>query len=191
MSFAYIVRCNFAAPAKEPAWNAWYSGPKIEQMLAKPHFRTCQRFKRIVGPGRDYLALWTVASPDAFRSREYTTDWGFFEWEPFITDWSRDLFDARQAPQGAFEVALGGALRVAALDGLMPAEASAARADIARAFPDLTWLPVIGLDRHTPLIGVQALADGREEPANGPPAGAAARHVSTYRPISPCHRARR
>ena len=60
MTFVYIVRCNFTAPDKEQAWNDWYSGPKIEQMLAQPHFLSCQRFHRVAGTGRDYLALWTV-----------------------------------------------------------------------------------------------------------------------------------
>ena len=33
MAFVYIVRCNFNEPEKEQAWNDWYSGPKIAQML--------------------------------------------------------------------------------------------------------------------------------------------------------------
>jgi hypothetical protein len=76
MTFVYIVRCNFTEPAKEQAWNAWYSGPKIEQMLAKPYFRTCQRFRIAQGTGRRYLALWTLQSPEAFNTAEYTSDWG-------------------------------------------------------------------------------------------------------------------
>ena len=75
MTFVYIVRCNFTEPAKEQAWNAWYSGPKIEQMLGKPYFRTCQRFRIAAGTGRKYLALWTLQSPDAFKTAEYTSDW--------------------------------------------------------------------------------------------------------------------
>ena len=67
MAFVYIVRCNFNEPAQEQAWNTWYSGPKIAQMLRKPHFRTCQRFKRDAGRGRDYLALWTLQSPEPSR----------------------------------------------------------------------------------------------------------------------------
>ena len=80
MSFVYIVRCDFTEPGKEQAWNEWYSGPKIAQMLRKPHFRSCQRFRRTGGSGRNYLALWTLDSPDAFKTQEYTSDWGFFEW---------------------------------------------------------------------------------------------------------------
>ena len=69
MAFVYIVRCNFNEPAKEQAWNAWYSGPKIAQMLAKPHFRSCQRFARISGNGRNYLAQ-CGASPNGRRTSQ-------------------------------------------------------------------------------------------------------------------------
>jgi hypothetical protein len=160
MTFVYVVRCNFNDPGREQAWNEWYSGPKIAQMLAKPHFRTCQRFRRSSGPGRNYLALWTLESPDAFQTEQYTTDWGFFEWAPHITDWSRDLFDGGDAPEAAFAVATQGALDVVAFDGMSLDEANAARGATARPAPDMVWLPVIGLDRHTPLIGLRPLRSG-------------------------------
>jgi len=159
MVFVYIVRCNFTEPEKEQAWNAWYSGPKIEQMLAKPYFRTCQRFRLASGTGRDYLALWTLQSPQAFETAEYATDWGFFEWAPYITDWSRDLFDGRSAPEAAFAVAPEGALHTVSFDGMSEDDANAARAVIANAQPEMMWLPVAGLDRHTPVIGLQPLSD--------------------------------
>ena len=110
MAFVYVVRCNFNEPAKEQAWNAWYNGPKIAQMLAKPHFRSCQRFALISGSGRNYLALWTLQSPDAFKTEQYTKDWGFSEWAPHITDWSRDLFD--EAPVGGVLFGLEGIRRL-------------------------------------------------------------------------------
>ena len=157
MTFVYVVRCNFTEPAKEAAWNAWYSGPKIAQMLAQPYFLTCQRFRRTAGTGRDYLALWTLQSPQALETAQYQSQWGFSEWTPYITDWSRDLFDAGARPAAAFAVPPEGALHAVSFDGASADEANAARADIAIAQPDLMWLPITGLDRHTPMIGLAPL----------------------------------
>jgi hypothetical protein len=183
MAFVYIVRCNFTEPKKEPAWNSWYSGPKIAQMLRKPHFRTCQRFARISGTGRNYLALWTLQSPDAFKTQQYTTDWGFFEWAPYITDWSRDLFDGRDAAETAFAVPSEGALRVVSFDGMSPDEAGSACKAIAKSQTDMMWLRVVGLDRHTPVIGLRVLRDRTEEKSlTG--GGAARLQQAIYRPIS-------
>ena len=180
MAFVYVVRCNFNEPAKEPAWNAWYSGPKIAQMLRKPHFRTCQRFKRSAGSGRDYLALWTLRSPEAFGTKQYTADWGFFEWAPHITDWSRDLFDGGDAPEASFAARSHGSLHVVSFDGMSADEAAAARDAMMRSQPDMMWLPVIGLDRHTPMIGLRVLRD-----TAGPPLSGSARfQEAVYRPIS-------
>ena len=151
MALVYVVRCNFNEPAKEQAWNAWYSGPKIAQMLAKPYFRSCQRFARRSGNGRNYLALWTLQSPDAFNTEQYTTDWGFFQWAPHITGWSRDLFDGGNAPEQAFAVPPQGGLHIVSFDGASPDEAAAARNAVATSQPDMMWLPVIGLDRRDEL----------------------------------------
>ena len=181
MAFVYVVRCNFTEPAKEQAWNAWYSGPKIAQMLRKPHFRTCQRFARMSGIGRNYLALWTLSSPDAFKTEQYTTDWGFFEWAPYITDWSRDLFDGGRIPEADFAVPAPAALHVASFDGASVDEASASRATLAASHPDMMWLTVIGLDRHTPAMGLRVLRDAT---AVGASSGQARIQEAVYRPIS-------
>ena len=182
MTFVYIVRCRFTAPEKEDAWNSWYSGPKIVQMLAQPYFRTCQRFRRMSGTGRDYIALWTVTSPEALQTRQYTSQWGFAEWEKFITDWSRDLFDGGDAPETAFAVAPGGALRVVSFDGMTEAEARQASAGVAA--PDMMWLPIEGLDRHTALIGLRPLPAPVDAPAAGPRI-----QDAVYRPVSPLYTA--
>jgi len=183
MVFVYIVRCNFNEPGKEEAWNAWYSGPKIAQMLAKPHFRTCQRFRLASGSGRGYLALWTLRSPQAFRTMEYASDWGFFEWARHVTDWSRDLFDGGLAPEAVFAVAARGALHTVAFDGMTREDADTARAVIARSNPDMIWLPVIGLDRHTPMIGLEPLPDLTETRYDSRNHGPRVQEA-VYRPIS-------
>jgi hypothetical protein len=182
MTFVYIVRCRFTAPDKEAAWNAWYSGPKIEQMLAKPHFRTCQRFHRASGTGRDYLALWTMTSPQALKTKEYTSQWGFAEWERHVTDWSRDLFDAGERPEADFAVEPAGALRVIAFDGMGAGEAAAARDAVASAGP-MMWLPITGLDRHTPMIGLAPLTGATV----AAPVAATGIQDAVYRPISPLY----
>jgi hypothetical protein len=186
MVFVYIVRCNFTQPEKEQAWNAWYSGPKIRQMLAKPYFRTCQRFRLASGSGRNYLTLWTLQSPEAFKTPEYTSDWGFSDWAPYITAWSRDLFDGSAASQAAFAVKPEGALHAISFDGMAADQANAERSAIASQELDMIWLPVVGLDRHTPLIGLRPLP----APApSRPPDNARGRRIqdAIYRPISDLH----
>ena len=183
MTFVYIVRCKFTAPDKEAAWNAWYSGPKIVQMLAQPYFRTCQRFRRSSGTGRDYLALWVVTSPEALATRQYRSQWGFAEWQQDITDWSRDLFDGGGRPEQAFAVKPEGSLRVVSFDGATEDEARAASAGQA----DLMWLPAIGLDRHTPMIGLAPQPGS----AAAPPVASPPVQAAVYRPISALYTAAR
>ena len=182
MIFLYVVRCRFTEPAREQAWNAWYSGPKIEQMLAQPHFLTCQRFRRAAGTGRDYLTLWTVDSPQALATPRYTAQWGFAEWTPYIADWSRDLFDGGAATEAAFAVASGGALAVVSFDRMNGEHADAARDAAMAREPGLMWLPAIGLDRHTSMIGLRPLADlPSARPAGDGPDGM---QRGVYRPIT-------
>jgi hypothetical protein len=38
-------------------------------------------------------------------------------------------------------------------------DAAASQDAVARTDPELMWLPVIGLDRHTPMIGLRVVAD--------------------------------
>jgi hypothetical protein len=180
MTCVYTVRCKFTAPDREAAWHAWYSGPKLEQMLAQPYFLTCQRFRRAAGKGRDWLALWTVSRPEALTTREYRSQWGFAEWQPHVTDWSRDLFEAGDAPESAFAVASDGALRVVSFEGMSAADAERARGAVAE--PGLMWLPSIGLDSHTPIIGLKPLPGEAALPA-----AAAGVNDGLYRPIIPIH----
>src|SRR5262249_48225688 len=140
-------------------WNAWYSGPKIAQMLAQPYFRSCQRFRLASGVGQNYLALWVVDSPQALKTPKYVSQWGFAEWAPYVTDWSRDLFDASSAADDAFAIAPNGGLHVVSFDHMSHPDADAACAAYASTYPDIRWLPVAGLDRHTPMIGLRRVAD--------------------------------
>lgn len=188
MAFLYIVRCNFTEPRREQAWNAWYSGPKIAQMLGQPHFRSCQRFRLASGRGRNYLALWTVQTPEALATPQYVSQWGFADWASLVTDWSRDLFDGQAAAADAFAVEPHGALHAVTFDHIGEAQAIAARDVIARAEPDMIWLPVVGLDRHTPFIGLRRLTDAASAQCSVAVEDLRV-HSAIYRPICAHHTA--
>lgn len=161
MNLLYIVRCNFSGPAREAAFNDWYSGPKLKQMLAKPYFLSVQRFLRAGGEGRNYVAFWVLSSPEAFETFEYKSDWGFFEWRPYIIDWSRDLFERLDGGSGApMRLGDGELLRVVSFEGLDAGAAEAARRAVDQARPGTIWHRSAGLDRHTPLFGVSKAMAG-------------------------------
>ena len=171
--FAYTVRCNFAPPEFEASWHEWYNGHKVHELVNKPQFLAGQRFAASgLDQRRKYLALWFVSSPEAFATPEYRADWGFKQWTPHITDWSRDLFAAPpEAQHAAFDVGTGEALYVIAADGLDAEAARAAQARVARLRPGVTWLTSVGLDRHAPLLGLERLAGGARPAPLADPAG--------------------
>src|SRR5687768_10843572 len=91
----YIVECGFADPAREAAWNAWYSGPKLSELLAVPGFLSAQRFRALDSNPAPYLNVTSIASPELFTTPAYRNNGGgrFGDWEPaLIIDWSRRLF---------------------------------------------------------------------------------------------------
>jgi hypothetical protein len=191
MSLVYAVRSNFTRPDLEEKWHAWYSGPKLAEMVTHPHFLSGQRYEAV---GLDqtirYLALWVLASPDAFSSAEYKASWGWAEWKPYISHWSRNLYEAGARDMTTLlDVPAGGGLYLAAFEGLTPADAEHRRAEVQAARPDVIWMPVIGLDRSCPVIGLQTLAD--PEKATPLPARLATGvRETTFRPITERRRAK-
>lgn len=164
MAFVYAVRCNFAKPEAEAAWNAWYNGPKLASLLSKPMFLAGQRFRATaLDRRRKYLALWYVESPEAFSTPEYKADWGFGEWAPFIADWSRDLY---RAPEGdvaeLFAVGEREALRLISFEGLSEAEAAVEADSLRPLRPNMLWLEAAGLDRHSPLLALARIVPGAQ-----------------------------
>src|SRR5207247_2394182 len=78
MSHVYAVRCNFSRPDLEQAWHAWYSGPKLAEMMTHPLFLSGERYR---ASGLDqrviYLDAWVVESPAAFETRQHRASCGF------------------------------------------------------------------------------------------------------------------
>jgi len=58
-----------------------------------------------------------------------------------------------------------------------------ARAVISESKPRMIWLPVVGLDRHTPMIGLEPLSDPNGARYRGRDGGQRVREA-VYRPIS-------
>ncbi len=191
MSFVYAVRCNFSRPDLEDRWNAWYGGAKLAEMVTQPLFLSGQRYRAAgLDQAIKYLALWVVESPDAFTTPTYKKNWGFAEWAPHITDWSRNLY---RGPGGdlsdALDVPSDGGLYFAALDGVPEADAAARRRALEAKRDDLVWMPVVGLDKSCPVVGFQRIADASRPPERLPRDLAAGIRETIYRPITDRRRA--
>lgn len=105
----YMVECDFDDPAQEDAWNAWYSGEKLDELLSNPGFTATQRFHAVTPRKAAYLAVHSVRDADVFLTAEYKAGGGgrFGDWPPaLMTNWSRRLFDglAESPPVGPDEL---------------------------------------------------------------------------------------
>ena len=92
----YMVECGFADPDQEEAWNTWYNGEKIDELLANPGFIASQRFRSLTPRAAPYLAIHSIESADVFTDPGYASTGGgrFGDWDPaLMTDWTRRLFD--------------------------------------------------------------------------------------------------
>lgn len=160
MSLVYAVRCNFKRSDLEESWNDWYNGPKLAQMLQLPKFLSGQRFRAsALNDERKYLALWRVESAEAFQTPEYKSNWGFFDWAPYIGDWSRDLFEvAGRSPVEQFKVEDKDFLYLLSFEGLSQGQANAEFEKIRSLRPQVTWMHAVGLDQHSPILGLRPLS---------------------------------
>ncbi len=185
--YLYAVRCNFTGgAAREAQWHEWYDGPKVRQMLALPLFLAMQRFAATaLDTRRKFLALWQVASPGAFTTPEYRSQWGFAEWTGDVADWSRDLYRAPDDAAAHVEIGPDDALHLAAFDGLSEADASAHLARLRPRLPGTIWAEAIGLDRHAPILGLRKIGRGEPVAALADPALS----ETIFSPITPRFRA--
>ena len=136
----YMVECRFTDAAREQQWNDWYSGKRLDELLAVPGFLASQRFLASTRPGRYYLALHSLASLGAFQTPEYKAmgGGGFQGYQGCITDWLRRFFNSpRIAPA------------VAGSERLVVTDASAG--DVTGCGVNFTWVqPADANDRRGP-----------------------------------------
>lgn len=191
MSFVYAVRCNFARPDLRERWNAWYSGPKLAEMMTHPLFLSGQRYRAAaLDQSIQYLALWVVESPGAFQTPQYRGSWGFAEWKPHITDWSRNLYQALDGDvSDLLDVPPEGGLYLVALDGVPEGEADVRLGALRRARPDVLWMRVAGLDRSCPGLGLRRIARPEAATEQLPRELAGGVRETVYRPITDRRRA--
>ena len=91
----YMVECDFADPDNEDAWNVWYSGPKLDELLSMPGIFATQRYKALSDCPAPYLAIHSIESPSVFANPDYKAKGGgrFGDWDAaLMTNWSRRLF---------------------------------------------------------------------------------------------------
>src|SRR5262249_23191530 len=110
-----------------------------------------------------------------------------------ITDWSRNLFRGPESDvSDLLDVPSDGALYVAAFDGVPDTDAPQRLEDLRAKRPDVLWMPVVGLDRSCPVIGLRRLAAGAEAaplPDTLPARPGAGIRQTVYAPITPRRRA--
>ncbi|MBT5049637.1 MAG: sugar ABC transporter [Rhodospirillaceae bacterium] len=140
----YMVECAFTDPARETAWNDYYSDEKLANLLALPGFRASQRFRAINHTPAPYLAVHSVRDAAVLDRPDYRTVGGgtFDGWDERVTNWKRNLFAGMEA-----------APEVSAEECLILLEDPAAAQTIP-AMADFVWLDIAGLDRTTERRGL-------------------------------------
>lgn len=90
----YMVECRFTDPAREAAWNEWYGGERLGELLAVPGFLTSQRFLSLTHAGNYYLTVHSIRDMAVFQGPEYKAMGGgaFKGYQDCITDWVRRFF---------------------------------------------------------------------------------------------------
>lgn len=89
--YVYAVRAIFSSPQEEAAWNAWYDGHHVPELLSVPGFVSATRYRQLDAPGH-YLALYEIESPEVFSEARYTQITGWGEWASKIADWTRTIY---------------------------------------------------------------------------------------------------
>lgn len=104
-------------------------------------------------------------------------------------DWSRNLYRGPDHDvTNQLDVAPHQRLYLAAFDGVAEAKAEAQRRALEATRPDITWMPVVGLDRSCSTLGVKRL-DTTLAPEPLPRSRATGIRETIYQPITARRRA--
>ena len=75
-------------PAVEDAFNAWYEGEHLPQILACPGWLSASRWICLEG-GPKYVALYEIPGPQAYETLEFKAIKGFGPFEDHIANFHR------------------------------------------------------------------------------------------------------
>lgn len=89
--YVYLLRAEFSDPAREADWNRWYEEKHVPELLTVPGIVSCTRYQQRGAPGR-YLAAYEIEGPDVFNEPRYREVTGWGEWEPYIAEWRRAIY---------------------------------------------------------------------------------------------------
>ena len=148
----YMVSCRFTGASDDPRlaeWNAYYDGPKLDSLLSLDGFNASQRLQCAHGADAPYLALHDIRDESVMnQSYREAGGGGFGGWEPWIDNWSRDLFSGLdESPE------VGPDDYLAVTDDQATADALTG--------VDFAWLEIAGLDRSVPRRAL-AVLDAQE-----------------------------
>ena len=178
----YMVECDFADPAQEDAWNAWYSGEKLDDLLSNPGFTATQRFKSVLPRKAAYLAVHSIRSAEVFASSAYKATGGgrFGDWDPaLMTNWSRRLFDGiGESPA----IGKGELLLVADHDANLPAGIAVAWLDGVDWSTVSQYKNAVALDASVSRRGIAVVPKARSSELSKLPG------VSLYEPLTELRR---
>jgi hypothetical protein len=98
----YMVDHVYKNPATEAAWHEWYTA-YLQKLIVVPGIYTAQRFKALDCAPPRYLAMYSIESPDVYKSAAYRNMGGggsqSVRFHDSYQSWTRNLFEgAARAP---------------------------------------------------------------------------------------------
>lgn len=166
MQTLYMVEMDMPHPERLVQWHAWYE-EHVRHLLARPGFRSAQRFRSVAPDASPYLAIYELEDETALTRPGYAGPAAAAAWAPFMNNWRRNLFSGSIAIDA---VAANGWL---ALCDRVAEDAPAIP-------PDYNRLQTRGLDRSVVERGLCSGVGARPQAMQA--AGCA---VRVFTPISP------
>ncbi len=78
-------------PAHEEEFNRWYNTTHVPNIVNCPGFISGRRYRAVRGEPK-YMALYEIESVDAMKSPEFERERGWVEFEPFIKNFSWNIY---------------------------------------------------------------------------------------------------